>query len=484
MGRSSLFATSALSLLLGGNVSGEESCVQVAYPTWGTNCPCEAGSQYSFTMEGQTTVTANTASPTLLLTVNVAVIIDASISVGIADWELSKEFAKNTVASFAEQNLFINGGSASFAQFSSSASEGGTFYSLEDFNAFVDADAKYSGGTDIIDGIAKGRELLGASPAATSFMIVTTDGAAPDPQDEADAARAEGTILYAVGVGSGPSQENLLAIGGDEANVFDVDNFEELDLALEDIVSASGGSVPCAATGATVTVQFNGMVTEATVDGGVATYDGGDVVFTVDDLEATPTNFEVWLDWCGQPEGAEIIASVSYADDEGNTPDLSALEGWAVVPVCDDDAAPSPVSPETPATPVPAAPVRDSPDDVFDDLSFDFSYSYSYTYDPWYDDKRDAPTVPGPAPHDGGRGSPTPGAAPTHRGDAPVYSAPTGGGGSPTPGAAPTHPEPAPTHRGDAPVYTPPSYTAPSPVPGPHRAPTSGKCCFTEAQNN
>ncbi|CAM9611714.1 unnamed protein product [Ectocarpus sp. 8 AP-2014] len=385
MGRSSLFATGALSLFLGGSVSGQESCVQVAYPTWETNCPCEAGSQYSFTMEGQTTVTANT--------VNVAVIIDASGSVGTADWELSKEFAKNTVASFAEQNLFTNGGSASFAQFSSDASEGGTFYSLEDFNAFVDADAKYSGGTDIIDGIAKGRELLSASPAATSFMIVTTDGAAPDPQDEADAARAEGTILYAVGVGSGPSQENLLAIGGDEANVFDVDNFEELDLALEDIVSASGGSVPCAATGATVTVQFNGMVTEATVDGGVATYDGGDVVFTVDDLEATPTNFEVWLDWCGQPEGAEVIASVSYADDEGNTPDLSALEGWAVVPVCDDDAAPSPVSPKTPApsfatpaTPVPAAPVRGSPDDVFDDLSFDFSYSYSYTYDPWYDD--------------------------------------------------------------------------------------------------
>ncbi|CBJ26488.1 similar to collagen [Ectocarpus siliculosus] len=326
MDRFSLLATGALSLFLGRGVYGQESCVQVADPTWAANCPCEAGSQYSFTMEGQTTVTANT--------VNVAVIIDASGSVGTADWELSKEFAKNTVASFAEQNLFTNGGSASFAQFASDASEGGTFYSLEDFNAFVDADVKHSGGTDIIDGIAKGRELLSASPAATSFMIVTTDGAAPDPQDEADAARAEGTILYAVGVGSGPSQENLLAIGGDEANVFDVDNFEELDLALDDIVSTSGGSVPCAATGATVTVQFNGMVTEATVDGGVATYDGGDVVFTVDDLEATPTNFEVWLDWCGQPEGAEVIASVSYADDEGNTPDLSALEGEAVVPVC------------------------------------------------------------------------------------------------------------------------------------------------------
>ncbi|CAB1103156.1 unnamed protein product [Ectocarpus sp. CCAP 1310/34] len=376
MDRFSLFATGALSLFLGSSVYGQESCVQVADPTWAANCPCEAGSQYSFTMEGQTTLSANTdqqaervdccvcntecpwwldssctcghvTSPDTHLIhplsrmpmtqVNVAVIIDSSGSVSTADWELSMEFAKNTVASFAEQNLFTNGGSASFAQFSSSASEGGTFYSLEDFDAFVDAETKYAtfgGSTNIISGIAKGRELLGASPTTTSYMIVTTDGEADSPQDEADAARAEGTIMYAVGVGSVPTAETLLAIGGDEANVFDVDNFEELDVVLEDIVSASGGSVPCAATAATVTVQFNGMVTEATVEGGVATYDGSDVIFTVDDLEATPTNFEVWLDWCGQPEGAEVIASVSYADDEGNTPDLSALEGEAVVPVC------------------------------------------------------------------------------------------------------------------------------------------------------
>ncbi|CAM9269506.1 unnamed protein product, partial [Ectocarpus fasciculatus] len=75
-------------------------------------------------------------------------------------------------------------------------------------------------------------------------------------------------------------------------------------------------------------------VTAASVDGGIASVDGGEVVFTVDDLEATPTDFEVTLGWCDQPEGAEVIASVSYADDEGNTPDLSALEGSAVVPDC------------------------------------------------------------------------------------------------------------------------------------------------------
>lgn len=53
-------------------------------------------------------------------------------------------------------------------------------------------------------------------------------------QDEADAARAEGTIVYAVGVVPGPTESVLLDIGGEEANEldvddFDVDDFDELD---------------------------------------------------------------------------------------------------------------------------------------------------------------------------------------------------------------------------------------------------------------
>lgn len=48
-------------------------------------------------------------------------------------------------------------------------------------------------------------------------------------QDEADAARAEGTTVLAVGVGSAPSEETLLAIAGSQANIFDVDDFTELN---------------------------------------------------------------------------------------------------------------------------------------------------------------------------------------------------------------------------------------------------------------
>lgn len=121
-------------------------------------------------------------SPSTFFQVNVAVIIDGSGSVGSTDFDLEKDFAKNAVASFASRNLFANGGAAAFAQFSSSASTGGTFSSSEDFDAFVDAEPYVGGGTNIIAGVAKGRELLAANEASASFLILITDGQASDPQ--------------------------------------------------------------------------------------------------------------------------------------------------------------------------------------------------------------------------------------------------------------------------------------------------------------
>lgn len=72
-------------------------------------------------------------------------------------------------------------------------------------------------------------------PTPVGFLLLLISGRARfstcfcHRQDEADAARAEGTIVYAVGVGSGPTEAILLDIGGEEDNVFDVNDFDELD---------------------------------------------------------------------------------------------------------------------------------------------------------------------------------------------------------------------------------------------------------------
>ncbi|CAN0434186.1 unnamed protein product, partial [Hapterophycus canaliculatus] len=107
--------------------------------------------------------------------------MDDSGSVDDSERQFAIQFAKDTVSAFASLNLFDNGGTASFAQFAVSASEGSTFTSQEAFDDYVDAAPRLTdySATNVIGGIAKGRALLdSSSPGNTSFMVVITDGAA------------------------------------------------------------------------------------------------------------------------------------------------------------------------------------------------------------------------------------------------------------------------------------------------------------------
>jgi len=110
--------------------------------------------------------------------------------------------------------------------------------------------------------------------------------------------------------------------------------------ALTGILSKSEGSIPCPSTYPTVTVEFNAVVVAASVDDtlGSATIgsDGSTVVFDVSSLEDNAVGFTAALDHCGATNHTDdIVASVSYSDNEGNAPDLSALEGVSATgPTC------------------------------------------------------------------------------------------------------------------------------------------------------
>lgn len=135
--------------------------------------------------------------------INLAVVIDGSGSIDASGFEEEKDFAKNLAASFASRNLFANGGAASYVQFGTYITNSTTTYSLTAFNTFVDGDPQSGSGTDINAGIAEARDLLAINPATANFMVVITDG-----QDEniyeAEEARDEGTVIFAVGVGERP----------------------------------------------------------------------------------------------------------------------------------------------------------------------------------------------------------------------------------------------------------------------------------------
>ena len=78
--------------------------------------------------------------------------VDGSDSIRDEDWIKEQNFAKDAVAAFARRNIFDNGGSASYVQFSSLPLDMGTFYSEEDFDAHVDSLDQFKGGTDIVNG--------------------------------------------------------------------------------------------------------------------------------------------------------------------------------------------------------------------------------------------------------------------------------------------------------------------------------------------
>lgn len=110
----------------------------------------------------------------------------------IDKWELSKAFAKDTVEAFAEENIFENGGTVSFTQFSDVIPEtgGGTFFSKEAVDDALTSETLDGGGTDLTLGIMTGSGLLAqAPPASASFMVFLTDG-----QDGGDPTVRAGTV--------------------------------------------------------------------------------------------------------------------------------------------------------------------------------------------------------------------------------------------------------------------------------------------------
>ncbi|CAM9524910.1 unnamed protein product [Pylaiella littoralis] len=316
-------------------VSATTSCVQVVdvvddFSAGGqSNCRACGQIGFSFSVEGTTTVETNT--------VNLALVVDGSGSISPDDWELEKVFAKDVVAAFTERNLFENGGKASYVQFSSYVYSSGSFTSQEDFDEFVDADFQSSGGTDISEGVAEGQRLLSLNNTVASgaIMIVITDGASYiiTAELEADAARAAGTNIFAVGVGEYVDEETLVAVAGSEDNVFDTDSFAELDLALEELLNTDA-LISCNSSDATIAVEFTLPIESVAYPGAVIS--GNTVTFEVENLEANPTEFAAVLDVCSIAEGTtNAVASITYSDAQNNTPDLSIAQEAADLGGCE-----------------------------------------------------------------------------------------------------------------------------------------------------
>lgn len=94
---------------------------------------------------------------------------------------------------------------------------------------------------------------------------------------------------------------------------------------MGDILGEDGTStVACPATNATLIVEY-GATVDSVVSDPDATLSDDIVTFFVSDLEGNLTNFTVILDTCGATEPVDPVESVTYSDDQGNSPDFTEL---------------------------------------------------------------------------------------------------------------------------------------------------------------
>ena len=167
-------------------------------------------------------------------------------------------------------------------------------------------------------------QLAGSNPASGKTMIIFTDGQTTvggNGQAEAAAARAAGTTIYAIGLGSvNVAQLNGWATDPDSTHVFIAPSSGDLDA----IFAAIGAAIIVpAATNITVvdTASSHFAVSNVGASKGTASALAGVITWTIASLgtESVTLTYTLTHD-ATKPGGIEALnQSVTYADTEGHT---------------------------------------------------------------------------------------------------------------------------------------------------------------------
>lgn len=178
------------------------------------------------------------------------VVMDGSGSIDPADFDLQKQFVNELVSSFNVSANFAHFGVVQF----SSQNEGRVEIGLSDdpvaITTAVTNIVQISGLTDIEEGLtlANSEIVTAGRPGVPSVIVLLTDGQhneGGDPIVTANNIKAQGTMIFSVGVGSGVDITELNAIASDPDTefVFLAQNFQD----LQNIVNALADKV-CAVT--------------------------------------------------------------------------------------------------------------------------------------------------------------------------------------------------------------------------------------------
>src|SRR3954452_9039898 len=164
-------------------------------------------------------------------------------------------------------------------------------------------------------------QLSASSPSNKKIMIMFTDGettAGGPPNDDAASARAVGTEIYSIGLGSvNTGQLNNWATDPDSGHVFITPNAS----ALENIFKGIGAAIVTpAATGISINekVNSNFSVSNVSATKGTSTSTGNEIDWTIPTLGSEDVALTFTITHTGSDDGNfQLNDLITYSDAEG-----------------------------------------------------------------------------------------------------------------------------------------------------------------------
>jgi uncharacterized protein YegL len=320
-------AAAGLALAMLGATSGSASAaagtVTANKTLSATDISCSGSTDVTLTLQGETGIAGNP--------VDIVLVLDRSGSMVGAPLANMKTGANAFVDVIDEatdgvlDGVIANGSRVGVVSFSDNATvneplttNAGALKS--DINALV-----ASGGTNHTAAINTAQaQLAGSNPASEKVMIIFTDGqSVPSSANglaAANAAKAAGTEIFAIGLGSvNVGQLNAWASDPDSEHVFIAPSSADLEAIFEAIGAAI--VVPAASNITVVdTVDDHFGVSNVMASKGNVAQTGNQLTWTIDELntETVTLTFTATHDNTKSGGVEQVNASVAYTDAEGN----------------------------------------------------------------------------------------------------------------------------------------------------------------------
>ena len=302
-------------LAQGGTVEGDKTLSD-------TDIACDGSTTVTLTLTGETGIAGEPE--------DIMLVLDRSGSMGGTPLADLKVAAKRFVDIIDEgtdgqlDGVISHGTRIGVVSFAGSASVDKTLTTnANDVKAAITA-LSAGGMTNHEDAFQKAQsQLAGSQPDNSKELIMFTDGittAGGDPNDDAAAARAAGTVIYAIGLGNvNVGNLNNWATDPDSEHVFIAASSEDLEEIFEAIGAAI--TVPAATNIEIVdTVDSHFTISGESVDKGNIAKLGNVLTWTIEKLgtETVTLTYTATHDNT-QPGGVETVNDeVTYSDDENH----------------------------------------------------------------------------------------------------------------------------------------------------------------------